>query len=123
MARGQLASIGKRSNANLELKKGRRHLQKHKDAYARRNDSLGVPQNAMPLGAVHPSYFKNERYQKLYKNVLDGLDEGELGQSNQGLIPRRQPKTDAAGVPLSNQILYEKLDFDSDDKETAAGNA
>ena len=29
---------------------------------------------------MHPSYFKNERYQKLYKNVLTGAEDGDQGQ-------------------------------------------
>jgi len=69
---------------------------------------------------VHPSYFKNERYQKLYKNVLSGQKDGEIVQEMSHKI---QSKRDAHGIPLSNQMLYEKLDFDSDDKQIAAENA
>ena len=115
--------MAKRSHAHMDLKKGRRHLQKHKDAYNKRNDSLGPSTQNSQAGAgqdaLHPSYFKNERYQKLYKNVLTGAEDGGQGleMSQKGLI-----RHDISGIPLSNQMLYEKLDFDADERQAAAGN-
>ena len=32
-------------------------------------------------------------------------------------------RQDMSGIPLSNQILYEKLDFDADERQAAAESA
>ena len=55
---------------------------------------------------LHPSYFVNDRYKKLYKNILDEntiKKDQVMHHSNEYQV----------GIPLSNQILYEHLDSSS----------
>jgi hypothetical protein len=58
---------------------------------------------------LHPSYYTNQRYQKLYKGVLSGEFEKEPSTEERRETFRKDP----SGVPLSNQILYEKLEYNS----------
>ena len=55
---------------------------------------------------MHPSYYTNERYKKIYKTVLQ--DEKQEPSDNEEKDTVRRDET---GIPLSNQILYEKLDY------------
>ena len=73
---------------------------------------------------MHPSYFKNERYQQLYNNVVgEGKAGGVVQPPPQEVSHKRHAQRDAAGIPLSNQILYEKLDYDSEDRAAVDGGA
>ena len=55
---------------------------------------------------MHPSYYTNERYKKIYKTVLQD-DKQEPSDDEEKDTVRR----DETGIPLSNQILNEKLDY------------
>ena len=63
----------------------------------------------------------NDRYKKLYKGVLDQKElkktfsfENEIDNTTaSGAFARVQNK-DYSEVPLSNQILFEKLDYKTD---------
>ena len=49
---------------------------------------------------MHPSYYTNERYKKIYKTVLQD-DKQEPSDDEEKDTVRR----DETGIPLSNQIL------------------
>ena len=49
--------------------------------------------------------------------MLTGLEDGATVPAVKHKEPIKPPPP---GIPLSNQILYEKLDFDMDGKEAAA---
>ena len=120
MARGGLASLGKRQYAQSDLNRSKKLPQRHKDGPKRGQDSLAEAMQkaaAGSLGNVHPSYFKNQRYQQLYKSGLTEDKGGSIVQPPpQEVVPQRREKRDASGIPLSNQILYEKLDYDAEDR-------
>jgi hypothetical protein len=67
---------------------------------------------------MHPSYFMNDRYKKLYKGVLDQKElkktyslENEIDNTTASGVYRGGKNQDYSEIPLSNQILFEKLDY------------